>query len=155
MLWQQQHDGNRNQSFRYKVFSIQIRYKLKQWNCTTIALTSSIVCVKWRMILVVVNKIYATACEAWKKSGLQLDLNPWYTTAHLLKPRWSAEFFSGFFTQLHKLRSLWQSFLHFHFISTVHIWFISYINNTEATYVGTKSIMCSYVPVKEMNVTNV
>ena len=42
----------------------------------TIAITSSIVCVKWRMILVVVNAIYATACEAWKNSGLQLDLNP-------------------------------------------------------------------------------
>ena len=30
------------------------------------------------------------------------------------KPRWSHEFFSGFFTQLHKLRSLRLSFLHFH-----------------------------------------
>ena len=40
------------------------------------------------------------------------------------------EYFSGFFTQLHKLRSLQRSFLHFHFISTVHIWFISYIINT-------------------------
>ena len=39
-------------------------------------------------------------------------------------------FFSGFFTQLHKLRSLRRSFLHFHFISAVHIWFISYIINT-------------------------
>ena len=39
-------------------------------------------------------------------------------------------FFSGFFTQLHKLRSLWRSFLHFHFISAVHIWFISYIINS-------------------------
>ena len=29
-----------------------------------------------------------------------------------------------------KLRSLRQSFLHFHFISAVHIWFISYIINT-------------------------
>ena len=35
MLWLQQHDRNRNQSFRYKVVSIQIQYKLKQWNCTT------------------------------------------------------------------------------------------------------------------------
>ena len=43
---------------------------------------------------------------------------------------WSPEFFSGFFTQLHKLRSLRRSFLHFHFISAVHIWFISYIINT-------------------------
>ena len=38
-------------------------------------------------------------------------------------------FFSGFFTQLHKLHSLQWSFLHFHFISPVHIWFISYIIN--------------------------
>ena len=29
------------------------------------------------------------------------------------KPRWSSEFFSGFITQLHKLRSLRRSFLHF------------------------------------------
>ena len=35
MLWQQQHDRNGNQSLRYKVVSIQIQYKLKQWNCTT------------------------------------------------------------------------------------------------------------------------
>ena len=33
---------------------------------------------------------------------------------HGFKPRWSPEFFSGFFTQLHKLRSLGRSFLHFH-----------------------------------------
>ena len=49
---------------------------------------------------------------------------------HGFKPRWSPEFFSGFCTQLHKLRSLRRSFLHFHFISAVHIWFISYIINT-------------------------
>ena len=36
----------------------------------------------------------------------------------------------GFFTQLHKLRSLRRSFLHFHFISAVHILSISYIINT-------------------------
>ena len=36
---------------------------------------------------------------------------------------------SPFFTQLHELRSLRRSFLHFHFISAVHIWFISYIIN--------------------------
>ena len=41
-----------------------------------------------------------------------------------------AVFFSGFFTQLHKLRSLRRSFLHFHLISAVHILFISYIINT-------------------------
>ena len=39
--------------------------------------------------------------------------------------------FSGFFTQLHKLRSLRRSFLHFHFISAVYVWFISYIIDTE------------------------
>ena len=48
--------------------------------------------------------------------------------------KWSSlksfSFFSGFFTQLHKLRSLRRSFLHFHFISAVHIWFTSYIINT-------------------------
>ena len=44
--------------------------------------------------------------------------------------RWSPEFFLGFFTQLHKLRSLRRSFLHFHFISAVHKWFVSYIINT-------------------------
>ena len=32
---------------------------------------------------------------------------------HGFKPPWSPEFFSGFFTQLHKLRSLRRSFLHF------------------------------------------
>ena len=41
----------------------------------------------------------------------------------------SPEFFSGFFTQLHKLRSLRLSFLQLHFISAVYIWFISYIIN--------------------------
>ena len=35
-----------------------------------------------------------------------------------------------FFMHLHKLRSLRWSFLHFHFISAVHIWFFSYIINT-------------------------
>ena len=43
------------------------------------------------------------------------------------------EFFSGFFKQLHKLRSLRRSFLHFDFISAVHIWFISYIINSKFT----------------------
>ena len=55
----------------------------------------------------------------------------WTQFMQLRKKAWkSPEFFSGFFTQLHKLRSLPRSFLHFHFISTVHIWFISYIINT-------------------------
>ena len=42
-------------------------------------------------------------------------------------------FFSGFFTQFHKLRSLRRSFLHFHFISVVHIWFNSY--NINISYI--------------------
>ena len=42
------------------------------------------------------------------------------------------EIFSGFFTQLHKLRSLRRSPLHSHFISAVHIWFISYIINKKS-----------------------
>ena len=46
-----------------------------------------------------------------------------------LNPVEVLNFFSGFFTQLHKLHSLRWSFLHFHFISPVHIWFISYIIN--------------------------
>ena len=58
----------------------------------------------------------------WAMKPLTLG-GPWK------KPICSREFFSGFFTQLHKLRSLRRSFLHFHFISPVHIWFISYIVN--------------------------
>ena len=87
-----------------------------------------------------------------KNSGLQRGLNPWprdYRCDALPTELWShwrweqvncgficsrernecGIFFSGFFTQLHKLRSLRRSFLHFHFISAVHIWFISYIIN--------------------------
>ena len=61
-----------------------------------------------------------------------LGLNPWPHDYRCDALRWSPEFCSGFFTQLHKLRSLQRSFLHFHFpfISAVHIWFISYIINT-------------------------
>ena len=33
--------------------------------------------VKWRMILAVVNSIYAIAQKAWKNSGLRQDLNQW------------------------------------------------------------------------------
>ena len=104
--------------------------------------------------------------EAWKKnSGLQWGLNPWprnYRCDVLPTELWSHWLWeqvnnycglkSWIFFRLLKLRSLWQSFLHFHFISAVHLWFISYIINTEATYVGSKSFMSSYVPVKEMNV---
>ena len=48
-------------------------------------------------------------------------------------------FFSGFFMQLHKLCSLRWSFLHFHFISAVHIWFISYIINKWVIHMKIKS----------------
>ena len=37
------------------------------------------------------------------------------------KPEKNSGLQRGFFTQLHKLRSLRRSFLHFHFISAVHI----------------------------------
>ena len=59
---------------------------------------------------------------------MQLRKEDW--KKNRFKPRWSAEFVLGFFTQFHKLRSLRRSFLRFYFISTVHIWFISYIINT-------------------------
>ena len=59
---------------------------------------------------------------------------------HGFKPRWSPEFFSGFFTQLHKLCSLRRSFLHFYFISVVHIWFISYIINTTEKIIHHNSV---------------
>ena len=52
-------------------------------------------------------------------------------------------FFSGFFTQLHKLCSLRWSFLHFHFISALHIWFISYIINKWEIHVKIKSVSLS------------
>ena len=56
-------------------------------------------------------------------------------------------FLSGFFTQLHKLRSLRRSFLHFHFISAVHIWFISYIINN-------KSFTCFQVTSRSLLAVN-
>ena len=61
-----------------------------------------------------------------KYSGLQRGLNPWprdYRCDAVPTELWS----HWRWEQLHKLRSLRRSFLHFHFISTVHIWFISYI----------------------------
>ena len=57
----------------------------------------------------------------WKKWVLMI-----YEINHI----WTAEMKWGFFTQLHKLRSLRRSFLHFHFISAVQIWSISYIINS-------------------------
>ena len=68
--------------------------------------------------------------KSWKGDQVRLTgfRFPW--RGHGFKPRWSPEFCSGFFTQLHKLRSLRGSFLHSHFISAVHMWFISYIINT-------------------------
>ena len=58
--------------------------------------------------------------EAWKKFWTSTGFEP----VEVLN-----FFFSGFFSQLHKLHSLRRSFLHFHFISAVHIWFVSYIIN--------------------------
>ena len=57
---------------------------------------------KW----LIYNKIKFFVNDILRK--LKLKKNPG------LQPRWSPEFFSGFFTQLHKLRSLRRSFLHFH-----------------------------------------
>ena len=68
--------------------------------------------------------------KKWSKtSGLQRGLNPWPRDTGAMFYQWAMKLW-GFFTKLHKLRSLRQSFLHFHFISAVHIWFISYIINT-------------------------
>ena len=47
---------------------------------------------------------------------------------------------TGFFTQLHKLRSLRWSFLHFHFTSAVHVLFISYIINMGILLSDTDSV---------------
>ena len=52
---------------------------------------------------------------------LWVHMFPWKTCSN------PVEVLNSFF---HKLRSLRWSFLHFHFISAVHIWFISYIINT-------------------------
>ena len=65
--------------------------------------------------------------------GLKMKkwFSQWTQFMQLRKEVWEKfKFFTGFFTQLHKLRSLRRSFLHFHFISAVHIWFISYIINS-------------------------
>ena len=42
----------------------------------------------------------------------------------------------GTWSKVTSLRSLRQSFLHLHFISAVHIWFISYIINTQGRIVA-------------------
>ena len=87
-------------------------------------------------------------CNCIKKEGWKKFRNPQLTCSQCLwlhssvgrashryrevtgsNPVEVLNFFSGFFMQLHKLRSLRRSFLHFHFISAVHIWFISYIIN--------------------------
>ena len=61
-------------------------------------------------------------------------------------------FFSGFFTQLHKLRSLRRSFLHFHFISAVHIWFFTLlktprhvVHNRESNFSWRHSCVCTLI----------
>ena len=48
-----------------------------------------------------------------KNSGLQRRALHRQSRGHRFKPCWSPEFFSGFFTQLHKLHSLRRPFLHF------------------------------------------
>ena len=71
--------------------------------------------------------------EAWKKIQ---DFNGVWTRDLAIPVRCSTifamlyYFFSGFFTQLLKLRFTATIIPSFHFISAVHIWFISYIINT-------------------------
>ena len=54
---------------------------------------------------------------------------PSCTNLHQVAPN-CTKLHQGFFTQLHKLRSLRRSFPHFHFISAIHIWIILYTINT-------------------------
>ena len=70
----------------------------------------------------------------------EMNSSQWTQFMQLRKEAWKKRkkkkfrtefFFSGFFTQLRKLRSLRRSCLHFDFISAVNIWFISYIINTD------------------------
>ena len=93
---------------------------------------------KWVLMIYEINHIWTLEMK-WKwRNDRHRERNlcncvkkPEKSRGHRFKPRWSPEFFfSGFFMQLHKLCSLQRSFLHFHFISAVHIWFISYIINT-------------------------
>ena len=49
----------------------------------------------------------------WLHSSVGRASHRW-SRGHGFKPRWSPDFFSGLFTQLHKLRSLRRSLLHFH-----------------------------------------
>ena len=74
---------------------------------------------KWRCLSLNVSGFIAQLVEhrtGIARSRVQTPLKSWI--------------FSGFFTQLHKLRSLRRSFLHLHLISAVPIWFISYIIST-------------------------
>ena len=66
-------DRNGNQYLWYKVVSIQIWYKLKQWNCTTISITSSIVCV-WTRITFRLNISHSL----FFKPSIKL-FSPWLT----------------------------------------------------------------------------
>ena len=66
-------DRNGNQYLWYKVVSIQICYKLKQWNCTTISITSSIVCV-WTRITFRLNISHSS----FFKPSIKL-FSPWLT----------------------------------------------------------------------------
>ena len=62
--------------------------------------------------------------EAWKKSGLQRGLNPWPRDTSEMLYQLSYEATDVAFTA-----TIISSFSLFHFISAVHILFISYIIN--------------------------
>ena len=98
---------------------------------------------KWVLMIYEINHIW-TAEMKWKWRN---DRIASVSRGHMFKPRWSPEFFSGFFTQLHKLHSLRRSCLHFHFISAVHRWFISYIINK-------RMLIRSWIPREVHNVEN-
>ena len=57
--------------------------------------------------------ILFTCISSGTKTTIHFATSGKLTLGHGFKPRWSPEFFSGFFTQLPKLRSLRRSFLHF------------------------------------------
>ena len=93
---------------------------------------------KWVLMIYEINHIWTAEMKwKWRNDQKLQDFNGVWTRDLAIPVRCSTNelwshwiFFSGFFTQLHKLRSLRRSFLHFHFISAVHLWVISYIINT-------------------------
>ena len=79
------------------------------------------------------------------KFAIRLSLLMIYEINHIwtaeMKWKWrSPEFFSGFFTQLHKLRSLRRSFLHFHRLSLLQPSFQGplYFSPERLSYFGEK-----------------